>query len=227
MIRINLLPLEKRKPERTPLPRFVLIMAGAALATGIVLYLVTVYLDINSTQAEIDQTLTELATLKPDEAEYARVEAEKTAREKMIKDLEQMEMERSVPWADIVDSLWDVVHQNPRIWLEDFKTLDQRSADTEIKKANPRGGMTALFGIAFKCGAAGSDVTTMAKFRKDLQTHPVLSQYFNAINTLPELSPKSEQNSGKISLSFNVTLYKIVVQAQQPQAQKPVPPPAK
>lgn len=215
MIRINLLPLEKRKPERTPLPRFALIIAGAALATGILVYLAYVWLDIRSKSNEIKEVTKEIEALKPAEKEYNDKDAEKKLIEATLSDLGKVQSERMIPWATIIDALWEVVHQNPRIWLEDFKTIDQRTAQTEMQKANPKGGTIASYGMTFRCGSAGPEAVNIAKFRKDLQTHPVLSQYFNWINSLPEWTLKSEKDAGSSSsLSFNVGMYFVTVKAQ-------------
>src|SRR6185436_7575887 len=61
MIKINLLPTEKRKAERTPLPRFLLIASTAAAFFILLFYNIFILTQISRTR---DDIATEPATLR-------------------------------------------------------------------------------------------------------------------------------------------------------------------
>ena len=63
MIKINLLPVEKRKPERTPLPRFGLILANVAAGGVLVAVLVLELIRWTVVVNERDTKQKELAAL--------------------------------------------------------------------------------------------------------------------------------------------------------------------
>src|SRR6266850_6172953 len=117
MIKINLLPPEKRKAERTPLPRFGLMMADAAVL-GVVLILVIIsYIQILNTEKEIEIQKGVLADLQPAVQKHDKLEREVTVLKGELEALGKITGLRPFEWWQIFDYVWDTVEDNKRVWL--------------------------------------------------------------------------------------------------------------
>src|SRR5215470_615231 len=138
MIRINLLPVEKRKAERTPLPRLGLLMVTAAAATLLIVYIASIFIRIRVTENNIRDTNEAIKALAPKLKEHADLVAKKndlTTKITEIKDLTDRKM--AAPWRKAVNAIWDVINNNPRVWVDDIRCLDERSAQSLVKQADP------------------------------------------------------------------------------------------
>src|ERR1041385_7084010 len=114
MIKINLLPTEKRKAERTPLPRFLLIASTAAAFFVLLFYNLYVLKLISDTVDETKRNRQTLADLQPKVAEYERLLAEETLLKTKVKEIESL-VTRDVEYWRMINALWDVIHTNPRV----------------------------------------------------------------------------------------------------------------
>src|SRR6185295_2803828 len=133
MIKINLLPTEKRKAERTPLPRFLLIASTAAAFFILVFYNLWVLKMISDVVNDTKNQTQILADLQPAVQKYDRLLAEETALKNKVKEIEGL-ITRDVEYWRLVNALWDVIHANPRVWIDDFRILDARSAPGDLRR---------------------------------------------------------------------------------------------
>lgn len=188
MIRINLLPPERRRPERTPLPRFVLILIGAGLATGIIVYLVLLGIKIgieNKTGSDLD---TQLAKLRKDTSEYKEYKAEVdsiAAREKAIKALAT----RPVFWSEIVDALWTVINAQETMWVSEIAVMGEKKVGSIsrnlVKSSGSKKAAGPPYGVRLKMNMYGDDIRSITKLRLALFENPLLRQYLPLMNPDP------------------------------------------
>lgn len=209
MIRINLLPVEKRKAERTPVPRFFMIVATAGAAAGIFFYVMYILLEINNVSNQIQDTQNEISALRPKVAEFERLTQQKTAA------LAKLDQITSVLTRDIeigywraANALWDVISSHHKVWIDDFRMMDARSAQGEYKRIYPDGKDTPPYGFTMKCHVAGAEVHEMTRFREALKAHPVLVYCMPVINFNPDWKIDDEKEfAERYSISFSISLF--------------------
>ena len=139
MIKINLLPTEKRKAERTPLPRFLLIASTAAAFFILLFYNLWILKLISDERNEIARQQDQLRLLQPFVQEHDRLRLEEEALKNKVREIEGL-INRDVEFWRTVNALWEVIHQNKRVWIDTFQILDARGAPGELK----RGGIRSL-----------------------------------------------------------------------------------
>src|SRR5262245_29219774 len=181
MIKINLLPTEKRKAERTPLPRFLLIASTAAAFFILLFYNLFVLKLISDTVDDIARENKTLNDLAPFVAEHDKLVAEETALKNKVREIESL-ISREVEYWRTVNALWDVIHNNPRVWIDDIRILDSRSAPGDLRRVDPDSKEAVAYGVTMRCHVASEEVTEMTKFRKALKEHPILLETLTLIN---------------------------------------------
>jgi hypothetical protein len=223
MIRINLLPAEKRKAERTPLPRLALIMTTAAAATVLFLYIAWILLEIKRTSDDIDDKTNQLNRLQADVAKFDQLTARSgQLRQKLqeLSDLTKRDVDEG--WWRAVNALWDVINAHPRVWIDDLRVLDERSVQSEVKRADADDKMAPPYGVTMKCHVAGEDLIEMTKFRNALKNNTVLQETLTFLNINVDWKIDDEKDfSESSSVSFNVALFG----PTSPPKRKGAPPP--
>lgn len=224
MIKINLLPTEKRKAERTPLPRFLLIASTAAAFFIMLFYNLFVLKLISDTQDEITNQNKVLADLQPAVQEHDRLVAEQTALQNKVKEIEGL-INRDVEYWRTVNALWDVIHNNPRVWIDDIRVLDSRSAPGELKRVDPDTKEAVAYGITMRCHVAGEEINEMTKFRKSLKEHPVLQETLTLINFNVSWNVSEEKDKASEAshfIDFDISMFGL---ATPPKRKAPPPAP--
>lgn len=218
MLQINLLPLEKRKPERTPIPRFALILALTAATVGIAFYVVFLFIEISNLSKTIVEKNLRYADVVKQVADFPTLQAEASAAQSTWTQIEQVAV-RPMRWSLAIRALVDVIVKNPRIWIENITMLDAGTARSMRASQVPGDRGAAGGGIVIRCGAAGNNTSVMTKFRNDLKTDPALKAYFDRINVSPDWTITTEDGyEERHSIPFTVTLFappqpKTVIQA--------------
>jgi hypothetical protein len=207
MIKINLLPVEKRKPEKTPLPRFGLILTNVAVGALVAVALIWQFLMMQSDRISRDEKKKTKDSLQGDVAKWAAADAERSLLTTQHEEVSSI-TGTGVMWWEIMDALWEVVNDNPRIWLDDIASTDAPGATSVLQGYDPgRSTPPPPFGLAITCHSAGLDVLGMTKFRHDLREHPRLKRYFAEINFPVEWTVSEEPDyTERYSLSFRVNL---------------------
>ena len=221
MIKINLLPTEKRKAERTPLPRFLLIAATAATFFILLFYNLWILKKISDVKDEIASQSRVLNDLGPFVKQYDELSAEEARLKAKVNEIKEL-IGRDVEYWRTVNALWDVVHSNPRVWLDDLKILDAKSAPGELKRIDPDSKDTPPYGVSFRCHVAGEDVSEMTKFRTALKDNPTLQETLTLINFNVDWRVNEEKQFEEThSIDFSVSMFGL---ATPPKRQAPEPP---
>ena len=227
MIKINLLPTEKRKAERTPLPRFLLIASTAAAFFILLFYNLWILKRISDVVDETKNQNNILVSLKPKVDEYERLLAEETALKNKVKEIESL-ITRDVEYWRLVNALWDVIHANPRVWIDDFRILDARTAPGELRRVDPDAKDAVAYGVGMRCHVAGEDVVEMTKFRKSLKDHPLLQEILTLINFNVMWNVSEEKSRKDVedahAIDFEISMFGL---ATPPKRKLPAPPPPK
>ena len=207
MIKINLLPPEKRKAEKTPLPRFGLMMADVAVLGVVLVLLIISYLQILRKETEIEVKKSELADLQPFVQTHDKLLAESNILKAELASLEQVTGLRPFEWWQIFDAIWDVVEDNKRVWLDSMEVVDGKQISSKIKGLDGDFKGDVKYGVILKCHVGGLDVKGMTTFRMNLKDHPLLDQLFPIVNFDTQWS-RSDQKEylEKVSLDFEVFL---------------------
>ena len=209
MIKINLLPVEKRRSERTPLPRFFLIVSTAAVAAILLGYNALVYVQIRGVEADTLNQKTHLNTLIQDVAKHDRLVAEMTLLDTKVQEIKNL-VGRDVDYWRAVNALWDVIHANPKVWIDDIKVVDSRTAQAELKRGDPESNEAPPYAVTMKCYVIGDDVTEMTRFRSALKEHVVLQETLSTVNFNVDWKVDEDKQAGgnnPYSISFAVSLF--------------------
>ena len=224
MIKINLLPTEKRKAERTPLPRFLLIASTAAAFFILLFYNLFVLKMISDTVEDIARENRTLNELQPFVAEHDRLVGEETGLKNKVKEIESL-INRDVEYWRTVNALWDVIHNNPRVWIDDIRVLDSKTAPGELRRVDPESKEAVAYGISMRCHVAGEEVTEMTKFRKALKENAILQETLTLINFNVSWVVAEERDKGAEEsklIDFEIAMFGL---ATKPKRTEPVPPP--
>jgi hypothetical protein len=223
MIKINLLPTEKRKAERTPLPRFLLIAATAAAFFILLFYTLLVMKWISDKKDDIAAAQRELQSLQPFVLEHDKLLARQTELQNKVREIEGL-INRDVEFWRTVNALWDVIHQHQRVWIDDIRILDSRTAPGELRRGDPETKEAVAYGVAMRCHVAGEEVTEMTKFRKALKENTILQETLTLINFDIDwrVAEEKDKDTSEIhSIDFSVSMFGL---ATPPKRKAPVLP---
>lgn len=225
MIKINLLPVEKRRAERTPLPRFMLTVVTAAAAAIVVAYVALQYLRVKGKETDIEEARHKLKLLEPDVKKHGELTQTRDRLKAKIEQIRQV-TERKVEFFRAADAVWDVVENNKKVWLDDIVLLDSAQAQNRFRRLDPATKAFPDFMLELRCHAAGVTARDLTKFRMELKRNPVLNRTFENVNFNPEWKVENEdQFQVKYSMNFSVLLYPKVKQPPAPVKTAPAAPP--
>lgn len=177
MLKINLLPIERQHKDRTPLPRFLLIIASVVIVIGILVWNIHIFLQTRSTQDSLEKCEKELAGLQDKVSDVERLRKEEKQLLTWKKIGESVKNSRLFLWWQKVDVLWDVFEEYPRLWITSFKLTNKSSSQAK-----------AIANITFNCSifSVGEiDVNGMTNFHRRLKKTPELMDDFNGGVTEP------------------------------------------
>jgi hypothetical protein len=224
MIKINLLPTEKRKAERTPLPRFLLIASTAAAFFILLFYNLWILKLISDERNEIARQQDVLRLLQPFVQEHDRLRVEEEALKNKVREIEGL-INRDVEFWRTVNALWEVIHQNKRVWIDTFQILDARGAPGELKRGDPESKEAVAYGVTMRCHVAGDEVTEMTKFRTALKENLILQETLTLINFDVDWrvsDEKGEKDGPELrSIDFGISMFGL---ATPPKRKAPVAP---
>lgn len=224
MIKINLLPLEKRRPERTPLGRFLLIVSGVAAVCVIAVVIFWLQFikiaDAKKVVEDIEQKLNSPQAAK-DRAEFDALTAKKAAAEGRKQTVEKLKA--PFRWTEILDIICDKLETtHTKVWIDEIKMFELNDMRTKAQTL----GFTPETGMVLEGSSAGPDPEPLLRVRQDVvrpsaappagntatgprRKEKVLIDYFNGkINKMIAFTlkdqPEAEQ---KYSNVFSIEFY--------------------
>jgi hypothetical protein len=208
MIKINLLPLDKRKTERTPLKGAGLMIADAAVLVVVVILVVIHVIQIGNLNTEIAEKKKTVASLQEDVKKHDMLKAKAEELARQLTDLEKVTATRPFYWSEVIDALWDTVAKHKRVWLDDIQQADGKVMESKLKALDANSPVTnSKHGILLKCHVGGTDVRALTNFRRELKEHPTLARYFPVVNfDISYRQSDQKEFTEKYSLDFEVFL---------------------
>ncbi len=173
MIRVNLLPAEYRKVERTPVLRFLTIICGVVLsasAIGAFLYVhFGTLVEVVCESEKLQETLVTKQVLADRSKALDREHKEYSKRRKTIEDIGQS---RKL-WSKKVDELCDVIHnkgdrQRHLVWLTSIRTLNTRK--------------DSAGGLYIKGFSGGSEIHRLSDFHLDVKNSEFFADFIGIDN---------------------------------------------
>ena len=208
MIKINLLPLDKRKTERTPLKGAGLMIADAAVIGVILIGVIISWIQILNTGKEIDEKEKTLASLQEDVKKHDRLTAEVAQLQRDADDLARVTGMRPFEWSEVFDKIWDCVEKQKRVWLDSIEFAEGKQMESKVKALDQKTSITNVkYGVVLKCHVGGLDVKSLTAFRRELKEDPTLSRLFPHMNFDIQYSVMDQKDFvEKYSLDFEVLL---------------------
>lgn len=172
MLQINLIPVERRRKERTPLPRFIVIIAMVIVCLGILIWDVKTLLDTKSLRHDLDEKKKELTSLQESVKNIPELLAKQLLLVAWEVEADIITNSRPFKWWHAVDIIWDIFAEFPTVWITSFQTSDKGPS------GRGREPMEAM--MRFDCRSLGASTTTMTDFRRRLKNTPDLLNIFDA-----------------------------------------------
>ena len=149
MLQINLIPLEKRRKDRTPLPRFLIIIGSIIIVLGLLFWDLTTWVNTNNEKGKLDVLKQEVEKKKSSLVDLSKLQDEKKQLEGWKQAADAVKALRVFKWWEVVDDLWYIFGEFPDIWISSFKGQDtaQNSASKVPIEAT----------LSFDCKGLGED----------------------------------------------------------------------
>lgn len=170
MLQINLIPLERRRKERTPLPRFVGIIAIAIVCVVIALYDIKTVVDTNGLKIVLAGKQDTIVGLEKKLAEFPKWQQDKADLLQWASTAEAVKKTRPFKWWTALDVLLDVLADFPTVWIVSFQTSETQS---------PSAAKPTEATIRFDCRSVGPNPDTMLNLRRRLKNTPELTAIFD------------------------------------------------
>ena len=166
MLKINLLPENKRRAEATPIARMVTILAGLVVGLALVVLLIFQLLVLRpGLNSDLDAAIKKGTDLKKfaEQADAKKKDIE--AMESRKKAIDDLLASRKILWYDIMDKVVDVVERNPLSWLEEL-TAEYK----EAKLGGVAGKAQTEYELKGKFAVAGAEKIPAYQFRESVQS---------------------------------------------------------
>ena len=186
MIRVNLLPPEYRKRDRTPIRVFGALVAGVVLTCGFAFYYADTYFgELAGFEKTLTEKKAEVAGLAPQVAHHDSLKREKADYQARASTIEAISRSR-ISWTKKVDELIDIVNAGePReetgdgylVWFGNLQ-IDQKVVESAKrgKGKNANGGAVRVQGYA-----ATDHMSSIVAFLEDLKNDEGFFGVFDSI----------------------------------------------
>jgi hypothetical protein len=212
MIKINLLPPEKRRSERTPLPVFLLIVLGIIILGGGGAYTYTSYKKKTDLENEAAALVVKEQT-KKGEAQAVMQNRERLANlQREVTELRSVIPAEEINVTSVIAELSALLYEYP-VWTDDIKIyFDPVDVQSVYKRAvDQQARSFPAMAIEIKCNTPGLDMTPATKIRNAIIKHPFFSKHFPIINKHLKLKINKESDyEEESSLNFEIQLFDAV-----------------
>jgi len=202
MIRINLLPEERRRKEKTPLPRFLAMNAAIIICLLMGIWNGSMYLGIKQQTDKLRTDRGNLTDLQKQTSEYSKMQAKEQKLSEWNKAALQIKETREFYWWEKIDELWDVIYGAHDVWITSLVAAESAPSSARSKKVSAS--------ISMGCYAAGMSSEKMTSFRGKLKGHQGLKETFNlGINEPPQFTVVAQpQYKEEFAVKFDIDLAK-------------------
>lgn len=217
MIRINLLPPELRTAERTPLPRFLAMLAMIAIVLGVWAWVGVRYQAVSAAQEKLDLKKQDQARLENQvNTEWQPLKNRLAQLDKRLGAGQKLEAERTIggnarwKWTEAIDEVWDVIWKSPKVWVTNINCNEGGGG------AGLPAGTKVDATLSMDCFAASTDFSGMTDFRRRLQEHPKIPKRFLFMNkptSVTVVRDPTIKEGGK--LQFRIELYAVAAPAKK------------
>lgn len=222
MIKINLLPSEKRRPERTPLPRFLILIAGIAISLILLFLDIKTFTEIKNQRVKLNDERSTLNAAKQQTKEYNKIKKQYDKISKIEKSIKTLnEKYTKAEWIKIIDELMNVMNHpaSEKVWITSLegqkggkKTTARRSKSKividKILKFNAN---------AYEDLKSSSQIKHMVKFRELIYDFFIKTGIFSKMNTELDFTTSALKIDEDLSIAvfkFPIILQKIVTQSK-------------
>lgn len=201
MIRIDLLPEERRRKERTPLPRFLAMNAAIVICLLLIVWNAYMFMDIRKQKDKLRLNKEELADLQKKTADYNNMLAEEKKLSEWNNAAVQIKNTREFYWWEKIDELWDVIYGARDVWITSLQAAETAPGGLRAK-------VPVSASISMGCFAAGYSSDRMTSFRLKLKSHQGLMETFNLkINEPPQFTVVAQpQYKEEFAVKFNIDM---------------------
>jgi len=121
MLRINLLPEDRRTSDRTPLPRFLVLLVGVAVITGELAVGFYGYMKLRNLNAIKKQKQEKRDSLKKHVKTFEKLQKDIKVLQRRKKILDEISPGDSIKekyqWSYAIDKLFTVIDESPGVWV--------------------------------------------------------------------------------------------------------------
>lgn len=223
MLKINLLPPERRRLRRTPLYALLPLTLGVMLVAGSTAMAAWFWVMMVTIQGDIEATE---ATIKRKEPIRSQHQQLTNALAKIRADMGSITQILSTPrphWSEIMGALVEVSSKNPNVWFDKIEILNETAASAALRRFSPQTRQQPRFGVQLECNVAPEKLTEegkisyvgnpelIMKFREELKLHPILQKNFKEFWPVhPDWQSTPEQGSNEgFKLKFSVFLISV------------------
>jgi hypothetical protein len=166
MVKINLLPIEKRRPERTPLPRFLAIVGGVGLVISLVFFLLWMKFiwianareDLDARNADYGKPMTQEILKK-----YDTLKAQKDTFDSRAATIDKLKP--PFRWTDVLDLLCDKLETpHKKIWFDEIKVFEPN----DLRMKQQETGFPVESGLVVDGHAVSANPEGLLTFRYDI-----------------------------------------------------------
>ncbi len=176
MLRVNLLPPDRRQRERTPLPRFIILLIGVALITtelAVCGYGYMEWLELLREQERLQAQKEEQQPKVEEFQELKRDIQQLQQRQEVLNEIRPDGLKEKYQWSYAIDQLFEVIDQTPGVWIENL--------DGRMESGGGRGASAAL-SLSFNTKSA-SPLSRLTGFQELMKRRLIQEeQVFSKLN---------------------------------------------
>ncbi|MEN8150066.1 MAG: hypothetical protein ABFS86_09595 [Planctomycetota bacterium] len=205
MIKVNLLPAEYRKVERTPILRFVTIVCGVVLSASAICAFLYVHfghlVEVVSDRQKLEETLHTKKVTADESRALAQEAQEYKKRRETIEKIGQSRL----LWSRKVDEISDIIHnkgdiERHLVWLTTMRTLAPLVARKGMEGPSSPGG------LYIKGYSGGSEIHRLSDFHLDTKNSEFFEDFSTIDNPEGELVEFSDDLIPRSAWTFDYNL---------------------
>jgi len=206
MIKVNLLPAEYRKVERTPILRFVTIVCGVVLSASAISAFLYVHfghlVEVVGDRVELQET----HLTKKVEADKSRALAGEAQEYRKRRETIEEIGETRLLWSRKLDEICDIIHakgdtSRHLVWLGSMRTL----APERARKGQKAKGLSPG-GLYIKGFSGGSEIHRLSDFHLDIKNSEFFEDFSSIDNPEGELAEFQDERIPKSAWTFDYNI---------------------